>query len=209
MKRLIPVIHYLNDEQVYQNIETCLAEGIGHVFLINHLTDNIDLLRISQKVKQDYPNLWVGLNFLDLTPVEVLGMDLPFDALWLDQTLTLTDIENQKFKGEIFSGLNFKYQRQASGEDLVQAVALIQQTSTCACSSGAGTGIPPTTDKIKELKNLLGDFPLAIASGVSEYNIESYLPYVDDFLVASSITGRGEIIDADLLKKLMGKFYGI
>jgi hypothetical protein len=33
-----------------------------------------------------------------------------------------------------------------------------------------------------------------------------YLPYVDDFLVASSITGSGEIIQKELLNKLIKKY---
>lgn len=205
MKRLLPVIHVVDIDQVFQNIETCLSEGIKGVFLINHLTDYHDLLFVAKKVKEAYPELWIGLNFLDLHPSDVLKMDLPYNAVWIDRTLTLEDIEEKKFQGEIFSGLNFKYQKQHYGDDLKDVVEIVKQTSTSACTSGAGTGIAANDKKISELKALLGDFPLALASGVSSENIESYLPYVDNFLVASSITDRKEIIQKDLLAKLVEK----
>lgn len=204
-KRVIPVIHYLSDEQVYTNIETCLSVGVNNVFLINHLTDYHDLLNVTKRVRKDFPDLWVGLNFLDLLPKDVLGMDLHINALWFDKTLTLDDIKDKKFEGEIFSGFNFKYQKQYHGDDLIEVSNLIKKTSTVACTSGSGTGISANVNRIKDLKDILGDFPMGLASGVSEDNIESYLPYVDNFLVATSITGKGEIINGDLLKRLIEK----
>jgi hypothetical protein len=204
-KRIIPVIHFLSDEQVYTNIETCLSVGVDNVFIINHLTDYNDLLSVTKKVRKDFPNLWVGLNFLDLSPKEVLEMDLDVDALWFDKTLTLDDVKNKKFKGEIFSGFNFKYQKQYYGDDLIEISNLVKKTSTVACTSGSGTGISANVNRIKNLKDTLGDFPMGLASGVSEDNIESYLPYVDNFLVATSITGKGEIINGELLKRLIEK----
>ncbi len=204
MKKLFPVIHIENIEQVFQNIEICLSEGVQGIFLINHYSDN-HLLYIANKVKEIYPNLWVGVNFLELKPSWVLNMEFKFESLWFDQTLTLEDTNDKKFQGEIFSGLNFKYQKQLYGSSLKDAIKVIKQTSTVACTSGPGTGIEADPRKIIELKNLLGDFPLALASGVSSENIETYLPYVDVFLVASSITNKNEIIERDLLAKLLSK----
>ena len=205
MKRIIPVIHLVNFDQVITNIETCIKLGVNNVFIINHLTEWDDLMITARKVKMRYPNLWVGLNFLDIEPKAILTYDLPYDALWIDKTLSLDDIKTKEFKGEIFSGLNFKYQKQFYGLFLDDAVQLVKQTSTTACTSGAGTGISASTKKIEELKALLGDFPLALASGVSSENIEMYLPFVDTFLVASSITDKHEFIQEDLLKELISK----
>lgn len=205
MKRIIPVIHLVNTKQLLRNIDTCLNNNIKHVFIINHLTDYNDVINNASLIKETFPKLWVGVNILDMQPSVSLKIDLPFDGIWIDKTLTLTDVENKIFKGDIFSGLNFKYQKQFSGKDLEDQIQIIKQTSTIACTSGAGTGKEASIEKIKNIKELLGDFPLALASGVSSNNIENYLPYVDNFLVASSITDNNEIIKDFLLKDLVSK----
>lgn len=214
MKRLIPVIHLLNEDQVKENIEICLVNNINQIFLINHQSSYISLLKTAQHVKQKYPDLWVGLNMLDVHPSGVLEAIDEFysvdtiNGLWFDRTLTLDHInKNIQFKGEIFSGLNFKYQKQYSDDELIDVINILKQTSTVACTSGNGTGIEANIDKIKKIKELVGvDFPLALASGVSVDNIDTYLPYVDNFLVASSITdNKTEIINSNKLKKLYNK----
>lgn len=211
-KRLIPVIHLIDTNQVKENIEICLENNVNHVFLINHQSNYEHLLYVTEDIRYFYPELWIGLNMLDVHPHVSLTMNFlkenDINALWIDKTLTLADVSNIQFKGEIFSGLNFKYQKQYSDEELIDVINILKQTSTVACTSGAGTGIEANIDKIKKLKEAIGDsFPLALASGVSVDNIESYLPYVDDFLVASSITdNKTEIIDSNKLKKLINKF---
>jgi hypothetical protein len=207
MNKLFPVIHLVSYDQMCENIDTCLEQGVNQVFLINHITNFSDLLFYANQAKTSYPELSICLNFLDLTPKEALKLKTPFtcDALWIDRTLTIDDTIDKKHTGEIFSGLNFKYQKQFYGDDLKEVVELIKKTSTVACTSGAGTGEEAPLKKIENLKELLGDFPLALASGVSSANIELYLPYVQYFLVASSITDRNEIISKDKLKELLDK----
>jgi hypothetical protein len=202
MKRILPVIHLIDEKTLFQNIETCLECNINQVFIINHITDYKDLLQKSLLVKNKYPEMWIGINCLDLHPQYILNQDFNFDGVWIDQTLTLKDIENKKFRGEVFSGLNFKYQKQFENEELKEMINLIKITSNIACTSGSGTGKEAPLEKIKNIKALLGDFPLALASGVSVNNIESYLPYVNNFLVASSITDKNEVIDRVLLQEL-------
>jgi hypothetical protein len=204
-KRLIPVIHLIDLERLILNIETCLSLGVNNVFIINHQSDWNDLLNKTSEVKKLYPELWIGLNFLDLEPREVSKMYIPFkvDAFWFDKSLQLN--EAYKKDKEIFSGINFKYQKQFTGYQLDYMVDIIKLTSTVACTSGVGTGKEANQERVKELKEKLGDFPLALCSGVSSNNIRSYLPYVDDFLVASSITNHHEIIQPHLLKELIDK----
>jgi hypothetical protein len=208
MNKIYPVIHLVDYDQLTKNIDTCLSLGVNQVFIINHLSNFNDLLFYANLARTSYPELWIGVNVLDLKPRTVLDLKLPYKGYWFDKTLTLEDIEGKTITGEIFSGLNFKYQKQFQGEDLVEVINLIKKTSTVACTSGVGTGHEAPIKKIENLRNLLGDFPLALASGVSADNIESYLPYVNHFLVASSITDKDEIINKDKLKELVDKANG-
>ena len=54
-------------------------------------------------------------------------------------------------------------------------------------TSGMATGCAASIDKVEMMRRALGKHPLALASGVTPENVDSYLPYVDAFLVASGI----------------------
>lgn len=193
-----PVIHVLNDAQVITNINTYLSVGVNHVFLINHVTDAEELIETTLNMRTLFPDLWIGMNPLGCLVEEALSYDLPIDALWLDQTV---QIYQRNFKGLVFGGLSFKYQRQPS--DLGLACEEAKLYTDVACTSGTGTGKAPSTFKIIQLRELLGDHPLAIASGVSAENVFLYKDLVDYLLVATSITDRGELINVERLKQLI------
>jgi predicted TIM-barrel enzyme len=55
-------------------------------------------------------------------------------------------------------------------------------------TSGPGTGIAALREKIARMKAALGDFPLAIASGITPENVTDYLDVADCFLVATGIS---------------------
>ena len=54
-------------------------------------------------------------------------------------------------------------------------------------TSGPGTDRPASIEKIKAIRQAIGEKPLGLASGVSIENIDNLKPYVDDVLVSSSI----------------------
>lgn len=70
-------------------------------------------------------------------------------------------------------------------------------------TSGQGTGQAADIDKIRVMKQALGDFPLAIASGVTPDNIEDYLPHSDCYLVATGISRSFTQLDETLLDRLI------
>lgn len=205
---LVPVIHMLDDEQVMINVSTCLSEGIKKVFLIHHGLDNGHLLRTAEIIKNRHPELWIGVNLLGVPTTEVLKMELPFvDAVWTDDGLThlsWAQLEEifalRKFKGLFFGGIAFKYQKQPS--DLKEACDKAIRFIDVPTTSGAGTGKAATTSKIKEIKSFLNEKPLALASGIDSSNISNYVGNVDYYLVASSITDEGEIINENKLGEL-------
>jgi predicted TIM-barrel enzyme len=54
---------------------------------------------------------------------------------------------------------------------------------------------------------MTGDYPLAIASGITPENIEKYLPYVDYFLVATGISKTFDEFDPEKRKLLAQKIH--
>lgn len=198
---LIPVIHMINENQVLTNVETCLSCGIEKVFIINHQTTSEELIKCATRVKQTYPRLWVGINMLDKYVEDAILYEFEFDGLWCDQSIKLEDYKYRKFKGMLFTGLAFKYQPQPKDIELACKESIL--TSDVSTTSGPGTGKAADINKILELRNHLGEHPMAIASGVSVDNIGNYKGVVDYLLVASSITSRSEIIYKDKLLELL------
>ncbi len=208
---IIPVIHVINEEQVYKNIDTCLECGIKKVFLICHSYYSRSLIELAMEVKSK-SGLWVGVNLLgDGAEELLLGNDLQsIDGLWADDGLThlsknkLIHINNNRtFKGMFFGGLAFKYQFQPS--DLTVACENAKIITDVATTSGSATGSAPTKVKIENLRSCIGEHPMAIASGISVDNIQSYVGLAQYGLVASSITDKNELIIKDKLISLINK----
>ena len=203
---IIPVIHMINENQVLTNVKTCVECGIKKVFLINHVVTIDDLIKCANRVKKEYPTLWVGINMLGSPTETSLSQSLPgIDGLWCDATITPERAKSYRnFKGMFFGGLAFKYQPQPS--DLKSACEEAKLATDVATTSGVGTGRPADVQKIKDIRGFLGNHPMAIASGVSAQNIDRYKGIANYLLVASSITTKGEMIIKDKLIELVGNY---
>jgi len=202
--QLIPVIHMTTLEQVIQNVETCIKCGIEKVFIINHVVSANEVLTTAKEIKNRYTNLWVGVNLLGVPTANAICLPgKMIDGLWCDGTITPEEVIYRRFEGMLFGGLAFKYQRQPS--DLEEACKNATLTTDVATTSGPETGKAASIDKIKTIRQYLGTHPMAIASGVSVDNVESYKHLVDYLLVASSITDKNEIIIEEKLKDLKSK----
>jgi hypothetical protein len=204
MSEIIPVIHVVSREQTLMNLGMCIASELRKVFLINHQVSREFMLDLAREAKELLPNMWVGVNMLGTTVEEALNMDLPVDAIWCDQTVKSSE---RKFKGEVFGGLAFKYQAQP--KDIAEACNEAIQCTTVATTSGPGTGKAASYDKIKHLRDCLGNHPLALASGVNPINIKMFAPYVNYMLVATSITNSDETLNPNKLKEVLAALAAI
>lgn len=196
---IIPVIHMLNDAQVNKNIDIVRESGVQKVFIINHVVDVKTLLKCSEQVKSNYPDLWVGVNMLGVDTKDAISQDFDFiDGLWCDQTIRPLDANlHRKFLGMFFGGLAFKYQPQPKNLEQASKDAIL--ATDVATTSGIGTGKEADLSKVIAIREYLGDHPMAIASGVSKFNIAKYKGIVNYLLVASSITDKNEILIKDEL----------
>jgi predicted TIM-barrel enzyme len=214
MSTIIPVIHVVNKHQLEYNIDLCHSNGINNVFLINHQhsVDAVgDLLAYSEIIRNKYPDMWIGANFLQLNIQEsfvVANENSSLDSIWTDTGFT--DKQNPedilKYKGNLihFGGVAFKYQKQPKPQDLEMICKMSTKYIDVITTSGDKTGHPPTVDKIKTIRSYIGDHPLAIASGITPENKSMYTDYVDYMLVASSITDpMTEMIIESKLKELI------
>lgn len=213
---VLPVIHVEYEYQVLENAETAFDAGCDGVFLIAHGTmSHKMLLRISKKTEEKFPGRWVGVNCLDLEAVEVFR-EVPKDTagIWVDNA-RIDEREAKQIQAEsvrkmrkksgckalYFGGVAFKYQR--SVEDAGKAARIAAKFMDVVTTSGPGTGHAAPVDKIRTMKEALGDSPLAIASGITPENVGDYLPWTDCFLVATGISKNVKWLDLLKTKALV------
>jgi predicted TIM-barrel enzyme len=173
----------------------------------------------------------VNILFAD-TPADALAyvvrlnQDARVDGLWTDfggismlRDQTFAGHEAQQFVQEQklaklasnnaldivhFGGVAFKGQQPIPHERLQDIAAFVHNNGLLdvICTSGARTGRAADPGKVQELKSGAGNIPLALASGVASDNVADYLPFVQFFLVASSICSSFHELDTNKVAEL-------
>lgn len=211
---MLPVIHVEDEGQALRQAYVAREESCDGVFLINHAISSDELLRIHGTVALKFPDWWVGVNCLDLSAAEVFGaITNAIDGVWVDNAgideRSVAQIEAQRilaarkrsgWRGLYFGGVAFKYQREV--EDLAAATRSAALFMDVVTTSGPGTGESASVEKIARMKSTLGEFALAIASGITPENIFDYLPHADCFLVATGISKSWNEFDPAKVKAL-------
>lgn len=217
MKRFFPVIHVESSEQALQNVAIATNAKIDGVFLINHTISYMTLLQIYERITEQYPNLWIGMNNLDSNyshtfehiPSKVSGVWI--DNLAIDEK-SETQIESSKIRDKfrsschalLFGGVAFKYQKHV--DDVFKAAKIAADYCDIVTTSGPATGQVASIEKIKLMKEAIGDRSLAIASGINLENISEYIDYADYFLVSTGISKDFYSLDerkvSDLAQKI-------
>ncbi len=215
---LLIVVHAESREQSLRNVRIAYEQGADGVFLINHRISADDLLECYLSARAMYPNWWIGINFLDLDNKSAIKMaaENSIQGLWLDNAGIQENAEDpcssirklrewqKKYHGEktlIFGGVAFKYQPKVQSLEKVAGLSALY--IDVVTTSGEGTGIAADINKIRLMKQAIGEYPLAIASGITPENISQYLPYVDCFLVATGISDSQSEINPVRLRKLV------
>jgi predicted TIM-barrel enzyme len=221
---LLPVIHPIGREEALRSVGVAHDAGVKGVFLINQGMSTDAVLALVMTVRERFPSLWVGLNLLGCTPGEALRRALDgcggrIDGIWSDDATidegAATQPKAQAFvdarrelrwEGLYFGGVAFKYQRAVAPERLREAAVAAGPFMDVVCTSGPGTGQQADVAKIVALAGAMGpEHALALASGVTEANVESYLPHVAAFLVGTGIEERFGVLDPEKVAALQAR----
>lgn len=184
---LLPVVHCIDTQQVQAQADVALEHGADGIWLINQGgMDDRGVLYTAEFIARERPGLFIGVNLLGLGRKEIedrlVSRRSPVVGLWTD-TLIVT-----RFRGLYFGSVAFKGQPPVDpsrwGKKAREAMILGADVVT---TSGPATGQPAPIEKVQAMRKVLGDHALALASGVAVDNVAQYLPFVDAFLVASSL----------------------
>jgi predicted TIM-barrel enzyme len=219
-RAVLPVIHPVGATQVLTQVETAMNAGAVGVFLINNPVSGHEeitsrqLLDLYAVVKEKFPKLWVGLNFLGSGPSQAVNLagEVQADGLQLDDIYILEDRNEQQMARKIrdlqmaaapgtilFGGVAFKYARPVQSLRAAAQKAAPQGLDPLmdvVTTSGDATGSAAPTQKVKVFREEIGpNRKLALASGVTPENVADYLPLVDYFLVATGISSDFTTLD--------------
>ncbi|WP_306115047.1 MULTISPECIES: BtpA/SgcQ family protein [unclassified Roseovarius] len=224
---VLPVIHVLDAEQANRNIQTAINGGCPGVFLINHDFEKEKLVPIIRDMRQAFPYVWIGVNFLAVTgkfAFPILGQlqeeGTQVDGYWADdariderrpeddqpEAEEIADIRKTSgWTGLYIGGTAFKKQREVDPAHYAKSARIATRYMDVVVTSGVATGHAADVGKIETFRDSCGDTALGLASGITPDNAEQYADAVDLFMVATGINFEGDFynIDPDRLKRLM------
>lgn len=199
--RVFAVVHVQNQAQAVRNCTVAHEAGCDGAFLIAHRTVSwIELATYLASCSAAIP--YVGVNFLDLSAPDAVTVAAAhvdgFDAVWTDATYL-----GRKPDGiEVFSGFAFKHQPQP--RDLVVGAQVMSGSCDVVTTSGPATGLAADVEHVQKIRNAIGSSKrLALASGITAANVASFMPYVNDFLVATSISAGWQELDPQKTARLV------
>ena len=224
---VLPVIHVIDNAQAERNVRILIGEGAAGCFLINHDFGVERFLPIIAHVREAFPALWLGVNFLAVTGKDafpVLGTmqrdGIPVDGYWADDARIderrSADDQNEareiavaraasSWSGFYTGGTCFKKQREVPPEHYEYSATLATAFMDAVCTSGVATGHAADAGKIGTFRRGLGDHAMTLASGITPENAHTYMDQVDGFMVATGINLDGDFynISAPKLARLI------
>ena len=98
-------------------------------------------------------------------------------------------IESYRKDGQVavIGGVRFKYQPILSGRSLGEDLAIGMRQCDAIAVTGAGTGQVTDTEKIRQFREGLGDFPLVVAAGLTKETVMEQLSIGDAAIVGSTL----------------------
>ena len=215
--KIIPVIHYADDEQTMRNAQRALEAGCDGIMLIDMQGSNAGrLAAAAMSIKTRRPDMLVGINYLSCDPVLAMERNIAdgLDMTWTDEQLThssgdhIADAERARdvlstCDGHLlFTGVAFKHQRIEPNP--VEAARNAVAMGLIPTTSGSATGIAAEVDRIAALRSGLGaEAPLAIASGITPRNAAEFSPHLSHILVATGVSSSFHEFDPELLSALV------
>ncbi|MDR0369209.1 MAG: membrane biogenesis protein [Candidatus Peribacteria bacterium] len=210
-KPIIGMIHLSGDTPeerlaiAKMEINTMVKNGIDAVLVENYFGGISDVENIlSWLASQD--SILYGINLLSQTMPEPLAFNLAskYRAKFIQvdsvaghlptstspvnrDSLCGQEIEKirSNFAIPLIGGVRFKYQPVLSGRTLEEDLKIGMQRCDAIAITGAGTGIETDLKKIQSFRDVVGDFPLVVAAGMTAENCVQSMQIADACIVGS------------------------
>ena len=231
--KIIPVVH-IHDNNIYEAVREStrsLNTGADGIYLTdrqNGVKDTKPLFEVYSDILDDFEDRYIGLNISGMTPLNAMRAmaralsrvdKLPQSntGLWVDDmrgdllnkfaALEYRDSNAKLQNVRLLGGIAFKNTKTFSeNPDMVRYETLwLKDTVDVILTSGATIDREPTIEKLRAIKEIAPEKPLAVIGKISIDNIDKFEDIVDEALVFSTIeTSPGsKKIDQEKLKYLL------
>ena len=232
---IYPVVHIKDVGRAVREARKIFEHDADGLYLIDHSNSGYETDRLFEaynEIKAEDTNRYVGLSLMGLSPINAVnllakslgkepGILLAPSAIWIDDmraddiqsdenrmgAMELKNADPRLKKMRILGGVAFKYTKSYTDDPLMALyeATFLKDTVDVVTTSGPISGMPPSVEKIAEMKRVLGDQYLAVASGISAENIRNYEGIVDEVLVGRGIEVIPDsgIIDSAKLQELI------
>ncbi len=194
--------------------DAAVKGGADLMILINSRCEMPLYERVIAAVREKYPDFPMGISALAYGPDNLsegyrLAEKFKAQMVWLEtvpkERIEYEDDDGSYKAAEVITpdaateehrnypaafltgGVHMKYTRPLDGysfdEAMKRALGLVDGINI----TGPATGVLADVKRVRRARELAGAFPLGLASGVSEENIESVLPYIDYAIVGTSL----------------------
>ncbi len=226
---LLWVVCYVNQtggsplvEEARQDIQASIEGGADGVVLINEWCSLKELETVLQTVRPEFSNIKMGVNYLgdDNEPYGFkdsfrLAREYGLQMVWtdfsgVDQINEKPDIDLHKIQNErpenVFycSGVHMKYSTLRNSKKTIQESALQAMGWVDGIIvTGPKTGVATDPAVVMKAREVIGSYPLGVASGVSPQNIHMIRDQIDFCLVASSLQNENKRIEKKKVRDLV------
>jgi len=218
MTKVIAVIHHISNEVTLQNAAIARAAGAAGVALIQMQARDVELDEPARVLRALYPastEFMIGCNRLNAWPDDAIHQDfeLGLDFTWQDNpgvsslgVTTMAEVATAALASLtrpflFFGSVAFKTQ---AHETAPAAAALYAaDLGWVVTTSGVATGIAPDCEKLRAMREAIGERPLAVASGVTPDNVNSIARFVDFIFVATGVSVDFYHLSPELLQTVV------
>lgn len=159
----------------YEYVEIVLKDfylnHVPFIYGVNLLGDDENNFRLAEKY---------CASFLQLD--SVAGHLKPEDDEKFEQKILSW---RQNYERAVIGGVRFKYQPYLSGRSLEEDLRIGSQRCDAIAVTGEGTGLPTEVAKLRQFRNIVGDFPLVVAAGVTPESCKAQLEIADAAIIGS------------------------
>ncbi|BBB48663.1 BtpA/SgcQ family protein [Pelolinea submarina] len=204
-KPVMAMLH-LKGDNPEERLERAVVEadiyarcGVDAMIVEDYYGDVNDVEKALAYLSKERPDYILGVNVLDkFAKSYELALEYGAKFMQVDSICGHLEVTDEPAYFEmidgyrrdkkiaVIGGVRFKYQPYLSNRSLKEDLEIGMMHCDAIAVTGAGTGVDTDTQKISEFREIMGDFPLVVAAGMTKDNIKEKLSIGDAAIVGST-----------------------